>query len=101
MKWRQLLSAHGQRVIVWQFSIFKSNLKYLLRANYVQKANCYGGDESVCDKSFPSNVYELLKHIREHSILNSFHESTLLYSTQYLACTFFWYYYYSFLYNTT
>lgn len=55
----------------------------------MQKANCYGGDESVCDKSFPSNVYELLKHIREHSILNSFHESTLLYSTQYLACTFF------------
>lgn len=27
----------------------------------MQKANCYGGDESVCDKSFPSNVYELLK----------------------------------------
>lgn len=28
-------------------------------------------------------------HIRENSILNSFHESTLLYSTQYLASTFF------------
>lgn len=70
----------------------------------MQKANCYGGDESVHDKSFPSNVYELLKqtsHNRKNGILNSFHVSTLLYSTQYLACTFSWYYLLFFLYNTT
>lgn len=53
----------------------------------------------VCETNlFPPMLCYVMSylHIRENSILNSFHESTLLYSTQYLACTFFWYYYYSF-----
>lgn len=59
----------------------------------MQKASCYGGYETVRDKSAPSNVDELVKakcHITEESTLNSLHGSfILLCSSQYLACSYF------------